>query len=57
MLGDTMNVGARLAAAAGPGEILFSESMTPYAGMSSEARTVELKGIAEPAQVRVARLD
>lgn len=57
VLGDTMNVGARLAAAAGPGEILFSESMATYADMSSEARTVELKGIAGPAQVRVARLD
>jgi adenylate cyclase len=56
VLGDTMNVGARLTAAAGPGEILFSEAMTPYAGAAGETRTVELKGVAAPARVRVARL-
>jgi adenylate cyclase len=59
-LGDTVNTGARLQAAAGPGELVVSEhaceAMTaPGDWGDSERRTIELKGKAEPLAVRIIR--
>jgi adenylate cyclase len=58
VLGDAVNTTARLAAAAGPGEILISEPALSHAGMKlldTERRQLELKGKAEPMQVAVIR--
>lgn len=57
-LGDNVNVTARLASLAGPGEALISE--TAYAAGGAElgdleARQLELKGRSEPVSVRVLR--
>jgi adenylate cyclase len=58
VLGDTMHMGARLATAAGAGEIIFSDAIWPHAGteLSAERRTLELKGIAQPVDTHVAKL-
>lgn len=54
-LGDPVNVAARLAAAAGPGEILVTtESATAAGGTASrEHRSLQLKGRSEPTDVVV----
>jgi len=57
-LGDNMNVGARLASLARPGEVLVSEAALRAAGvdlMALEQRKLELKGRSEPINVRVIR--
>lgn len=51
VVGDTPNTTARLGTAAGPGEVLMSQSLITSAGIetsSLEHRTLELKGKAEP---------
>jgi adenylate cyclase len=56
VLGDTMNMGARLASAAGGGEIVLSEAVWPFAGsLTAQPKTLELKGIAEPVRAHVVR--
>jgi adenylate cyclase len=58
-LGDSVNVTARLASLAGPGEILISEAACEAAGLGGEAlesRQLELKGRSEPMGVRVLRV-
>jgi len=55
-LGDNVNIAARLASAAGPGEILVSEAAYTAAGREPanlERRSLELKGKSEPIEVRV----
>ena len=55
-LGDTVNTTARLAAAAGPGEILVSDDARRHAGLvapDAEHRTLVLKGKAETMGVLV----
>lgn len=55
-LGDAVNTTARLASAAGPGEILVSEATCRAAGLDVtglEARRLSLKGRDEPVDVRV----
>jgi adenylate cyclase len=59
-LGDAVNTAARLAANAGPGEILVSEQAWSAAGFESgletegaEVRQLQLKGRSEPVEVRV----
>ena len=54
-LGDPVNVAARLAAAAGPGEILVTtESATAAGGTAGrEHRSLQLKGKSEPTDVVV----
>jgi adenylate cyclase len=57
-LGDTVNSAARLAAAAGAGEILLSEGVfTALAGefVAGESRMMQLRGREEPVPVRVLR--
>jgi class 3 adenylate cyclase len=59
VLGDAANTAARLASAAGPGEILLSDATLAAAGLESaeiEKRDLELKGKAEPFAVRVLRV-
>ena len=58
-LGDTVNTTARLAAAAGAGEILVSSHAAYAAGLdaSLEHRSLELKGKSAPTDVVVVRLD
>ena len=56
ILGDDVNVAARITAWAAAGEILVSETATAAAGLSPddfEARSLDLKGKSEPIQVRV----
>jgi adenylate cyclase len=58
-LGDNVNITARLAAAAGSGEILVSEEACRAAGLEEggeERRDVELKGRSQPMRVRVLRV-
>ncbi len=55
-LGDCVNVTSRLAATAGPGEALISETTYRASGLSPgghERRELKLKGKADPVTVRV----
>jgi class 3 adenylate cyclase len=59
-LGDSVNTAARLAANAGPGEILVSEQAWNASGLGpglgaegAEVRQLQLKGRREPVEVRV----
>jgi adenylate cyclase len=55
-LGDNVNIAARLAAEAGPGEILISEACFAAANLDRddlERRQLELKGKSQPIGVRV----
>ncbi len=55
-VGDEVNLAARLASQAARGEIIVSEHALKEAGMEDsklEARTLELKGISAPVNVRV----
>jgi adenylate cyclase len=55
-LGDTVNVAARLASNAGPGEMLVSDDAYAAAGLDDQrhsARCLELKGRTAPVGVRV----
>lgn len=55
-MGDAVNVAARLAKVAGPGEILISDRAYKLAGLqlpSTERRQLELKGRTEPIGVHV----
>jgi adenylate cyclase len=56
-LGDSVNVTARLASAAGAGEILVSAAAADAAGLdgSPETRNLTLRGRSEPLEVRVLR--
>jgi len=54
--GEEVNMAARLASKAAPGEIIVSEQALQKAGMDGsqlEARSLELKGISEPVVARV----
>ena len=56
--GEEVNMAARLASKASPGEIIVSEQALRKAnkdGTALESRTLELKGISEPVRVRVMR--
>ena len=58
-LGDNVNITARLASEAGPGEILVSEASYAAANLNREdleRRQMELKGKNEPIGVRVVRV-
>jgi adenylate cyclase len=52
-VGDAVNVAARLASLAGPGELLVSTNTAATAGLdpSLPRRTVELKGKSEPVEI------
>jgi adenylate cyclase len=55
-IGDEVNTAARLASKAAAGEIIISDQALKKAGIDNddlEARSLELKGIEEPVQVRV----
>jgi adenylate cyclase len=55
-IGDEVNLAARLASKAAPGEIIVSEQALKAAGIDGntlESRSLELKGIREPVSVRV----
>jgi adenylate cyclase len=55
-LGDNVNIAARLASKAGPGEVLVSEAAYTAAKLELddvEQRQLELKGKSEPVSVRV----
>lgn len=55
-LDQEVNTAARLASKAAPGEIIVSEQALQKAGMDGkdfESRSLELKGISGPVQVRV----
>ena len=57
-IGDEVNLAARLASKASEGEIIVSEQALHQAGMDGtglESRSLELKGISEPIQIRVMR--
>jgi adenylate cyclase len=56
-LGDTVNTAARLASAAGEGEILVTRAAADAAGLvgDSERRRLELRGRTEPVEVVVLR--
>ena len=59
-LGDAVNTTARLASAAGPGEILVSRASATAAGITTEGleeRHLELRGRAEPVDVVVLRAE
>jgi adenylate cyclase len=56
VLGDTANLGARLASLAGPGEIYFSQATGEAAGVDPSAcqvRKQDIKGRSEPVEVWV----
>ena len=58
-LGDNVNIAARLASQAGPGEILISEAAYSASGMELEGlepQQLALKGKTEPVEVRLLRL-
>jgi adenylate cyclase len=58
-LGDNVNIAARLAAAAQPGEALISAAACAAAGVDlsvHESRELALKGKSEPVGVRVVRI-
>jgi adenylate cyclase len=58
-LGDNVNITARLASKAGPGEALISEAAHASAGLNLEGlehRQLGLKGKSEPVSVRVLQL-
>jgi adenylate cyclase len=57
-LGETMNTGARLVAAAGAGELVISNTLWPdvAAGIKAEPRSLTLKGIDGPVTAHVARV-
>ena len=58
-LGDNVNITARLASQAGPGEILISEAAYSAANLNLEdleRRQMELKGKSEPVNVNVLRI-
>jgi adenylate cyclase len=60
VLGDTANTAARLAGAAGTGEVVISDVTLDAAGIErslGEGRRLELKGKAEPISVRVLTMD
>ena len=60
VLGGAPNVTARLASAAGVGEILVSEATCRQAGFdlaACEQRSLELKGVGRPVSVRVLRAE
>lgn len=60
VLGDVANTAARLASAAGPGEILVSSATCAAAGLATdqlELRALQLKGRSESVDVRVLRAD
>jgi adenylate cyclase len=55
-IGDEVNLAARLASKAAPGEIIVSERAVKAAGIDGsrhESRSLELKGISEPVVVHV----
>lgn len=55
-IGEEVNLAARLASKAAPGEIIVSEQALKQAGMDGrelESRSLELKGISEPVMARV----
>jgi adenylate cyclase len=55
-IGDEVNLAARLASKAAPGEIIVSERALKTAGIDGsglESRSLDLKGISEPVTVRV----
>ncbi len=57
-LGDTVNVAARLVAAAGPGDAVISEATLMAAGIDLDGWrpfSLDVKGKSEPIQVRVCR--
>jgi adenylate cyclase len=57
-MGDVVNTTARLASAAGAGEVLVTQRAAVAAGLSPSAvelRSLELKGKSEPVEVRVVR--
>lgn len=58
VLGDPMNFGARLVAAAAGGEMIMSEGVwqNVSAGMTAEPRSLELKGYTEPVKAYVVRV-
>ena len=58
-LGETMNTGARLVAAAGPGELVISDTLWPDVSGKvgkAERRSLTLKGIDGPVTAHVARV-
>jgi class 3 adenylate cyclase len=60
VLGEAANTTARLASAAGVGEVLVSEATRSATGLDlgdCEARSLELKGVGQPVDVRVLRPD
>jgi adenylate cyclase len=60
VLGEAANTTARLASAAGVGEVLVSEATRAATGLdlrNCEARSLELKGVGQPVDVRVLRPD
>ena len=59
-LGDTVNVAARIAAAAKPGEALVSDATCAAASLgptACELRSLDMKGKSEPINVRVIMAD
>jgi adenylate cyclase len=57
-LGETMNTGARLVAAAGPGEMVIGDTVWPDVAseITAEPRSLQLKGIDAPVTAHVARV-
>jgi adenylate cyclase len=58
-LGETMNLGARLVAAAGTGELVISDAIWPevVSEIKAERRSLNLKGIDRPVVAYVARVE